>query len=254
MKTMNSKILSQLINLTAQAGEIIMDLRANSSDYSIKADNTPVTLADKASHELIVNTLQKLTPNTPILSEESSHIPFSTRKSWDEYWLIDPLDGTRDFIDGSPDFCISIALIRDNYPVFGLIYSPFNKVHYYRFENNSSVKLVNKTTSTILTSKPKRWEKIVVGRYSNNNKGLKEHLRYKTNFETFKLGSALKFCLIAEGIYHYYPKFGRCSEWDTAAGVWILEGAGGKVTDLNDNALQYNSTKDIISPAFRAIA
>jgi 3'(2'), 5'-bisphosphate nucleotidase len=127
-------------------------------------------------------------------------------------------------------------------------------VHYYRFENNSSVKLVNKTTSTILTSKPKRWEKIVVGRYSNNNKGLKEHLKYKTNFETFKLGSALKFCLIAEGIYHYYPKFGRCSEWDTAAGVWILEGAGGKVTDLNDNALQYNSTKDIISPAFRAIA
>jgi 3'(2'), 5'-bisphosphate nucleotidase len=231
-----------------------MDLRANSSDYSIKADNTPVTLADKASHELIVNTLQKLTPNTPILSEESSHIPFSTRKSWDEYWLIDPLDGTRDFIDGSPDFCISIALIRDNYPVFGLIYSPFNKVHYYRFENNASVKLVNKTTSTILTSKPKRWEKIVVGRYSNNNKGLKEHLKYKTNFETFKLGSALKFCLIAEGIYHYYPKFGRCSEWDTAAGVWILEGAGGKVTDLNDNALQYNSTKDIISPAFRAIA
>ena len=179
---MNSKILSQLINLTAQAGEIIMDLRANPSDYSIKADNTPVTLADKASHELIVNVLQKLTPNTPILSEESSHIPFSTRKSWDKYWLIDPLDGTRDFIDGSPDFCISIALIRDNYPIFGLIYSPFNKVHYYRFENNASIKLVNKTTSTILTTKPKRWEKIVVGRYSNNNKRAKRASQIQNKF------------------------------------------------------------------------
>jgi len=254
MKTMNSAILSQLINLTSQAGEIIMDLRANSVNYSIKTDNTPVTSADKASHELIVNTLQKLTPDIPILSEESSHIPFSTRQSWNEYWLIDPLDGTRDFIDGSPDFCISIALIRDKYPIFGLIYSPFNKTHYYRLENNSSIKLVNKTKSTILTTKPKRWEKIVVGRYSNNNKGLKEHLKNKTNFETFKLGSALKFCHIAEGIYHYYPKFGRCSEWDTAAGVCILEGAGGRVIDLNNNALKYNSTKDIISPAFRAIA
>ncbi len=254
MKTMNSAILSQLINLTSQAGEIIMDLRANSANYSIKTDNTPVTSADKASHELIVNTLQKLTPDIPILSEESSHIPFSTRQSWNEYWLIDPLDGTRDFIDGSPDFCISIALIRDKYPIFGLIYSPFNKTHYYRLENNSSIKLVNKTKSTILTTKPKRWEKIVVGRYSNNNKRLKEHLKNKTNFETFKLGSALKFCHIAEGIYHYYPKFSRCSEWDTAAGVCILEGAGGRVIDLNNNALKYNSTKDIISPAFRAIA
>ena len=91
---MNSTILSQLINLTSQAGEIIMDLRANSANYSIKTDNTPVTIADKASHELIVNTLQKLTPNIPILSEESSHIPFSTRQSWNEYWLIDPLDGS----------------------------------------------------------------------------------------------------------------------------------------------------------------
>ena len=136
----------------------------------------------------------------------------------------------------------------------GKIYSPFNKTHYYRLENNSSIKLFNKTTFEILTTKPKRWEKIVVGRYSTNNKGLKEHLKHKTNFETFKHGSALKFCLIAEGIYHYYPKFGRCSEWDTAAGVCILEGAGGKVIDLNNNTLKYNSTKDIISPAFRAIA
>ena len=164
------------------------------------------------------------------------------------------MDGTRDFIDGSPDFCINIAFIKNNYPTFGLIYSPFNKIHYYRLGDDSSIKIANKKTYKIITSRPKRWEKIVVGRYSNDNKGLKEHLKLKTNFETFKLGSALKFCLIAEGMYHYYPKFGRCSEWDTAAGVCILEGAGGRVVDLENKALKYNSNKDIISPAFIALA
>ena len=92
-----------------------------------------------------------------------------------------------------------------------------------------------------------------MGRYSNNNKPLKNHLRSKTNFETFKLGSALKFCLIAEGVYDCYPKFGRCSEWDTAAGVYILEGAGGTVLDLNNKPLTYNFREDNLSPAFKAV-
>ena len=251
---MSPELLAKLLNLSSQAGEIIMDFRKKSPDYLIKDDNTPLTQADKASHEFLLNELTKLTPNTPILSEESSHIPFSIRESWEEYWLIDPLDGTRDFIDGSPDFCISIALIKNHYPAFGLIYSPFDKVHYYRLNQGPSIKLVNKQTQKILTSKPKRWEKIVVGRYSINNKNLKEHLKLKTNFETFKLGSALKFCLIAEGVYHYYPKFGRCSEWDTAAGICILEGSGGRVVDLENKALKFNLTDDIISPSFIATA
>jgi 3'(2'), 5'-bisphosphate nucleotidase len=251
---MSPELLTKLLNLSTQAGEIIMDFRKKTPDYLIKDDNTPLTQADKASHEFLLNELTKLTPNTPILSEESSHIPFSIRESWEEYWLIDPLDGTRDFIDGSPDFCISIALIKNHYPDFGLIYSPFDKVHYYRLNQGPSIKLVNKQTQKILTSKPKRWEKIVVGRYSINNKNLKEHLKLKTNFETFKLGSALKFCLIAEGVYHYYPKFGRCSEWDTAAGICILEGSGGRVVDLENKALKFNLTDDIISPSFIATA
>ena len=161
---MLDKILSELITLTVDVGEIIMSHRKNSGNFSIKSDNTPVTQADKESNELIVNTLKKLTPNTPILSEESSNIPFSSRKSWDEYWLIDPLDGTRDFIDGSPDFCISIALIRNHYPDFGLIYSPFNKVHYYRLPNQSSIKMVGNKPHKISTKKPNRWEKNCSGK------------------------------------------------------------------------------------------
>ena len=251
---MDSKLLPQLISMACDAGEAIMSIHKKPAKFSIKSDNTPVTEADQASNLLISEALEKLTPSIPILSEESSEIPYSVRKKWSDYWLIDPLDGTRDFIDGSPDFCISIALITKNYPSFGLIYSPLTKTLYYRLTDKKSIKIFNNISQELSTQIPKRWEKIVVGRYSNNNKGLKEHLKLKTDFETFKLGSALKFCLIAEGLYHYYPKFGRCSEWDTAAGVYILEGAGGKVVDLNNNPLTYNTNKDTLSPAFIAYA
>ena len=251
---MDSKLLSHLISIANDAGEAIMDIHKKPSNFEIKSDNTPVTEADNASNQIISSALEKLTPNIPILSEESAEIPFSVRKKWKEYWLIDPLDGTRDFIDGSPDFCISIALIKKNYPSFGLIYSPFNKVLYYRLTGAKSIKKFNNVCQELVTQKPKRWENIVVGRYSNNNKGLKDHLKLKTNFETFKLGSALKFCLIAEGLYHYYPKFGRCSEWDTAAGVYILEGAGGRVVDLNNKPLKYNLNEDTLSPSFMAFS
>ena len=148
---MNSKLLPDLISLTFEAGETIMSLHKKPTNFSIKSDNTPVTEADKASHHLISKTLEKLTPNIPILSEESSEIPFSVRKKWKEYWLIDPLDGTRDFIDGSPDFCISIALINNNYPSFGLIYSPINKVHYYRLPDQTSIKLVDNISQKLIT-------------------------------------------------------------------------------------------------------
>ncbi len=249
---MFSKLLPQLISLTIEAGKTVISLQSSAPDYLTKKDKTPVTEADKASNKIITSSLEKLTPNIQILSEESITVPFSERKKWGEYWLIDPLDGTRDFIEGSRDFCISIALIKKNYPIFGLIYAPFEKVHYYRLPQEKSIKLINNVRQKLITKKPKRWEKIVFGKYSQDNKQLQSHLRSKTNFETFRIGSALKFCLIAEGIYHSYPTFGKCSEWDTAAGVFILEGAGGKVLDLQGQPLKYNTKEDIKSPAFIA--
>ena len=111
--------------------------------FIVKSDNTPLTQADKISHNLITEALKKITPNVPILSEESENIPFAIRKDWDSYWLIDPLDGTRDFLDGTREFCISIAYIENNYPVFGLIYAPFDKIHYYRLPGQTSIKLIN---------------------------------------------------------------------------------------------------------------
>ena len=244
---MFSTLLPKLISLTSKVGETIMTLHNENVDFIIKSDSTPLTQADKISHSLIREALKKITPNVPILSEESKNIPFSIRKDWDAYWLIDPLDGTR-------EFCISIAFIVNNYPVFGLIYAPFDKIHYYRLPGQTSIKLIDDTCYKLCTQKPRRWENIVIGRHSTKNKQLQKHLRSKTNFEIFRLGSALKFCSIAEGLNHYYPKFGRCSEWDTAAGVCILEGAGGKVVDFQNQPLRYNTREDNLSSTFVASA
>jgi 3'(2'), 5'-bisphosphate nucleotidase len=251
---MFSALLPKLISLTSVTGETIMSLQNKSSGFIVKSDSTPLTQADNTSHNLITDALEKITPDIPILSEESKETSFSVREKWQKYWLIDPLDGTRDFIEGSKEFCINIAFIENNYPVFGLIYSPSMKAHYYRLPQQESIKLIDNVAHKICTKKPKRWKKIVFGRYSQNNKQLQQHLRSKTNFETFRLGSALKFCFIAEGIYHYYPKFGKCSEWDTAAGVCILEGAGGKILDLQGQPLEYNTKENTSSPKFIASA
>jgi len=253
-KSMFSSLLPKLISLTYEAGEAIMALHNDNIGFIVKSDNTPLTQADKISHNLITGTLKKITPDVPILSEESKNIPLSVRKDWNAYWLIDPLDGTRDFLDGTQEFCISIAYVVKNYPVFGLIYSPFNKIHYYRLPGQTSIKLIDGICYKLRTQKPKRWENIVIGRHSTKNKQLQKHLRSKTNFEIFRLGSALKFCSIAEGRNHYYPKFGRCSEWDTAAGVCILEGAGGKVVDFQNQPLRYNTREDNLSSTFVASA
>ena len=251
---MFSTLLPKLISLTYEAGETILALHKENIGFIVKSDNTPLTQADKISNNLITEALKKITPDVPILSEESQNIPFSVRKYWNAYWLIDPLDGTRDFLDGTQEFCISIAYVVKNYPVFGLIYSPFDKTHYYRLPGQTSIKLVDDICYELRTQKPKRWENIVIGRYSTKNKQLQKHLRSKTNFEIFRLGSALKFCSIAEGHNHYYPKFGRCSEWDTAAGVCILEGAGGKVVDFQNQPLRYNTREDNLSSTFVASA
>ena len=251
---MFSTLLPKLISLTSKAGETIMTLHNDNMSFIVKSDKTPLTQADKISHNLITKTLKKNSPGVPILSEESKKIPFSVRRNWDAYWLIDPLDGTRDFLDGTSNFCINIAYVVNNYPIFGMIYAPFEKIHYYRLPGQTSIKLVDDICCKLRTQKPKRWENIVIGRYSTKNKQLQKHLRSKTNFEIFRLGSALKFCSIAEGHNHYYPKFGRCSEWDTAAGVCILEGAGGNVVDFQNQPLRYNTREDNLSSTFVASA
>ena len=245
-------LIPELISLTSQAGDSIMTLYKSQISFDIKADKTPLTMVDKMSHNLITDGLNKLTPNIEILSEESESITFEERSGWDEYWLIDPLDGTRDFLEETGEFCVCIAYIKNHKPIFGLIYSPVTKTHYFTDNDGNTFKQKGNKKIQLQIGKNNEALRVVVGQHSANNKNLLSHLKEKNIAYISKLGSALKFCAIAEGLYDYYPRFGPCSEWDTAAGVCILEGAGGKVLDTNNDPLRYNTKDDLTSPVFFA--
>ncbi|MEO1890866.1 MAG: 3'(2'),5'-bisphosphate nucleotidase CysQ [Candidatus Thioglobus sp.] len=244
-------LTTPLITLTTEVGEVIMSFYKSDMGVKVKSDQTPLTVVDQTAHQLIVEGLQKLTPDTPVLSEESDEISFDERSTWSEYWLIDPLDGTRDFLEHTGEFCICIAYIKNNTPVFGMIYAPLDKIHYYTL-NGQAFKRQDGIEATLKTRAPSSPLQVVIGHHSFHNKQLTSHLSQQADYEISRLGSALKFCQIAQGRYDYYPRFGPCSEWDTAAGVCILQNAGGSVIDKNGEALKYNTKDDLLSPVFFA--
>jgi 3'(2'), 5'-bisphosphate nucleotidase len=248
---MFESITPQLISLATQAGEKILSYYGKDISVESKSNDTPITQADKSAHTLIEAGLRVIKPNIPILSEESDEEVFHQCKNWSEYWLIDPLDGTREFINQTGEFCVCIAYIKNNRPVFGLIYSPIKQTHYYAY-NGKTFRLKNAKTTQIFTQKNHQPLRVVVGHYSQDNLELQAHLETLPEKKMFELGSALKFCKIAEGEYDYYPRFGACSEWDSAAGVCILQMAGGCVKDESGKDLRYNQKTDFLSPAFFA--
>lgn len=252
MTTDFALLTTQLIVLTREVGQCLMGFYKNKIDVELKIDQTPLTIADKTAHQMIVKKLKQLTPDVKILSEESDYISFKDRAKWAEYWLIDPLDGTQDFVDDSGEFCICIAYIKNHLPVFGMIYAPFTKTHYYAQKGYPAFKLKNNKEQILQTVAAGKPLKIVVGHHSDTNKQLQAHLKQQAEYQITQIGSALKFCLIAEGLYDYYPRFGPCSEWDTAAGACILQSAGGQVLDEKGAPLRYNTKSDLTSPIFFA--
>ncbi len=247
------KLISQLIDISCEAGRQILDCYNKKLDVHHKADNTYLTNADLGAHRLIFSALKDLTPNVPILSEESEQIPpYHIRSSWQNYWLIDPLDGTKDFIEKTGNFCVNIAYIENNRPSLGLIYVPITETHFYARAHLGAFKTHKARTQSIQTKKNHKPLRVVIGRHSDKDKSLTHHLKKLETHQITEMGSALKFAYIAEGIYDYYPRFGPCSEWDTAAGVCILEAAGGKVFDINKKQMSYNKSETLLSPSFFA--
>ena len=224
------------------------------TDFEVrnKTDRTPLTRADISSHEIICSRLAGLTPEIPVLSEESGDIPYSTRKNWDLYWLVDPLDGTREFIKRNGEFTVNIALIRDNYPILGVIYAPVMELCYYAAKNEGAYKQGNGAADTRLRAKTSKADALVVaGSRSHGNQRQQAFFRKMGDkVETLAMGSSLKFCLVAEGSADIYARFGPTSEWDSAAGQCIVEEAGGRVTDTGFNRLRYNSKESLINPDF----
>ena len=245
-----------IISLAKRAAQAILELYKDSSQYSVteKPDHSPLTQADVISHQILVNGLQQLTLGVPVLSEEGAMPPWEERKDWTHYWLLDPLDGTRQFIKHTGEFAVNIALIENHHPVFGLIYIPVTGECYYAQEGEAAYKQDaqgNKTTLHVRHWSPE--QTILLTSQAAQEKTLKKRFGYLGEFSWNKMSSAWKFCQIAEGRADLSPRFGDTSEWDTAAGQCILEQAGGALLDLQGEPLRYNMQASVVNPHFIAL-
>ncbi len=242
-----------------QAGKAILEVYA-SGDFGVdmKSDQSPLTLADKAAHNIIASELQET--SLPLLSEEGSHTPYDRRKSWDWYWLVDPLDGTKEFIKRNGEFTVNIALMRSNIPVAGVIYAPYLDVLYYgsketgvyKLAKGEQVQLPYITKKRSLAELLQKEHITIVASKSHLNDETKAFIDQFRNASFSSMGSSLKLMLLAEGVADIYPRIAPTMEWDTAAGHAILRSLNRHVyqTDLQTELL-YNK-EDLLNPSFIA--
>jgi 3'(2'), 5'-bisphosphate nucleotidase len=249
------KLVNEIVTISRLAGDAILEIYGQDFDVVHKQDTSPLTQADLASHHLICDALQSLTPGTPLLSEESAEIEFSDRSGWNEYWLIDPLDGTKEFVKRNGEFTVNIALIRNHEPVMGVVHVPVSGVTYWGVKDTGASKQSEDGNSeTISVRHPCADPVVVVGSRSHANPILNQHLSALGNYELVSMGSSLKFCLVAEGKADFYPRLGPTSEWDTAAAHAVVTAAGGKIITLEGKDLRYNTKPSLLNPEFLVIA
>lgn len=219
-----------ILEITRHAGHAIMKIYSNlalASDIDYKADNSPLTLADKAAHEVIVKALKESYPDIPILSEEGAGIPYEKRKGYEYYWCVDPLDGTKEFINRNGEFTVNIALIHDRKSIAGFIYAPVLDT-FYVGTSDEAYKMKG-TEKIPLKVNNKGEDRIAVRSKSHASDEEEAVLNQYDVKDSISVGSSLKFCMVAEGKADVYYRFGPTMEWDTAAGQAIVEAAGGVV-------------------------
>ncbi len=248
-------LLPEVKKIAREAGEIIARIyREDNFEQATKSDNTPVTSADIAAHQYLTKALSELTPDIPVLSEEDVSIPFSLRKQWQRYWLVDPLDGTQEFIAKSGDFATIIALVENNEPVMGVIYAPIADVSYYAIKGFGAFKETQGEEVAISTMKHEGQEPSSIALAVSRRQKLSamtDILEPSRNYNMLPLGSAcLKSCLVAEGAVDCYIRLGPTGEWDTGGAQCIVEQAGGRILDLNLNRLSYNERESLENPDF----
>ncbi|MGH8442499.1 MAG: 3'(2'),5'-bisphosphate nucleotidase CysQ [Nevskiaceae bacterium] len=244
------QLLEVSLELAVAAGARIREVYASNFAVTHKDDETPLTQADLASHRLIVETLARLTPDLPVLSEEAAQIPFATRRGWKRYWLVDPLDGTREFVKRNGEFTVNIALVEGHRPVLGVIHAPALGLTYGAARGAGAFRLEGARRVPLRTRALPARPTFVVSR-SHKNLELAALLARAPAHEAIGRGSSLKFCLIAEGSADFYPRLGPTSEWDTAAGQCIVEQAGGAVWRLPElTPLGCNEKDSVLNPSF----
>lgn len=252
-----AELVEPVVAIARHAATLIMDVYATDFEIRNKSDKSPLTRADMASHEVICAELGKLTPGIPVLSEESAQLPYSVRQTWKEYWLVDPLDGTREFIKRNGEFTVNIALIKGNYPILGVIYAPVKELCYYASQNAGAHRQDHQgARRRKLKARTSVCDTLTVaGSRSHGNNRQREFFgKLGDNVKLIAVGSSLKFCLVAEGAADIYARFGPTSEWDSAAGQCIVEEAGGRVTDTSFTRLSYNAKDSLLNPDFLVFA
>jgi len=248
-----SALLTGVLDAVAAASAAILEVYASSHGVEYKADESPITRADRAAHEILATRLALLTPATPVISEEAEAThAFDTRRRWREFWLVDPLDGTREFIGRNGEFTVNVALIRDHEPVLGVVAAPALGLTYYAARGHGAHCAHGESGVEPIRVRPASSPLVIVGSRSHRGDSLDGLLARIGPHELRPMGSALKFCLVAEGSADFYPRLGPTSEWDTAAAQAVLEVAGGAVTTLDGTPLRYNQRDTLLNPHFIA--
>lgn len=242
-------MLDAICQLAREAGDAIMQVYDGHKPMEVtsKVDDSPVTAADIAAHGVIVRGLQALTPDIPVLSEEDPPT-WEVRQTWGRYWLVDPLDGTKEFIKRNGEFTVNIALIENGKPVLGVVYAPVLNVMYSAAEGKAwKDEAGHHQQIQVRDARPP----LVVVSRSHADDELKEYLQHLGEHQTTAIGSSLKFCLVAEGKAQLYPRFGPTSVWDTAAGHAVAVAAGAHVHDWQGRTLDYTPSESFLNPGFR---
>jgi 3'(2'), 5'-bisphosphate nucleotidase len=248
------ELLARVADIARQAGREILEVYASGAvAATAKADESPLTAADLRAHRLIVQRLAELAPAIPVLSEEAAHMPFAERSRWPRYWLVDPLDGTREFLSRNGQFTVNIALIEGHAPVLGVVHVPVTDSSYLGWPGAGAWRQRAAAAAEAIrvaaqAAAPLR----VVGSRSHRGDSLDAFLARVGAHELLAIGSSLKFCLVAEGSADVYPRLGPTSEWDTAAAHAVVTAAGGTVSRLDGTALQYNTRAELLNPYFVA--
>lgn len=253
-------LLAPVIELARLAGEMTLPFWRANVTVTAKADDSPVTAADLAAHQVLAEGLQALDPDIHVLSEEDADIPFTERARWERWWLVDPLDGTKEFISGSEEFTVNVALIERGRVVFGVVCTPTDNRCYFGGADLGAWRSDDGSQFTPITvrNEPGEGQAFTVVASRRHSSPEQEHLLAGLAaglgpLQLTNIGSSLKFCMLAEGAADCYPRLAPTSQWDTAAAQGVLEGAGGAVLQLDGQPFSYPARESLLNPFFLAL-
>jgi 3'(2'), 5'-bisphosphate nucleotidase len=248
---LNQIDIQDIVTIAKEAGSAIMQVYKQDFEVEYKQDSSPLTLADKRANDIIEDGLNQLSVNFPILSEEGKETPYEDRKHWEYFWLVDPLDGTKEFVKKNGEFTVNIALICKDTPVLGVVYAPALDICYWAKQDEGAFKDGQKLP--LKTDSQRNTYKIVASRshMSDETQAFIDAIDIDKEKELISIGSSLKICLVAEGEADIYPRLGPTMEWDTGAAHAIVNESGGQLNDQkNNNVLKYNTSEKLLNNYF----